>query len=291
MKIVNWLDKKRDKKKKGAAKRGQPRRRVVPLWRHRGTLAGLVVVLMVVIGSGGAWLWNSGLIGRAGEQVKWGLIALSGELGFKVEDVLVVGRSQTTQKELLKAVRLARGAPILSYNLEQARRRIEILPWIETASVERMLPDTILLSVVERQPLALWQSKGRFQLIDQKGEVIDRQSVERFADLLVVVGKDAPEHAASLLTILETQPQLMDLAMSAVRVGGRRWNVRLRGDIDVRLPAERAEAAWSRLAEYERSHGILSRDVKVLDLRLPDRLIVRKTPNGPEVKLTPGRET
>ena len=231
------------------------------------------------------------MISRAGDQVKWTLIAVSGKLGFTVEDVLVVGRSQTTQSDLLKAVRLARGAPILSFDLDKARRRIEILPWVDKASVERMLPDTILLSVIERQPLALWQKKGRFELIDHKGKVINKQSIERFADLLVVVGKDAPEHAAALLTILETQPQLMDLAMSAVRVGGRRWNVRLKGDIDVRLPAERADAAWTRLADYERRHGILSRDVKVLDLRLPDRLIVRKTLNGPEVKLTPGRET
>jgi cell division protein FtsQ len=287
MKLFNWFA----NKEKASPKRGQPLKRVVPLWRQRGTLAALAVVLMAALSSGSVWMWNNGLIERAGEQMKWNLIAFSGKLGFTVEDVLVVGRSQTTRRELLQAVRLARGAPILAYDLDQARQRIEVLPWVDTASVERMLPDTILLSVIERQPLALWQSKGRFELIDHKGKVISKQSIERFADLLVVVGKDAPENAAALLGILETQPQLMDLAMSAVRVGGRRWNVRLKGDIDVRLPAERADAAWSRLAEYERSHGILSRDVKVLDLRLPDRLIVRKTPNGPEVKLLPGRET
>ena len=287
MKLFNWFA----NKEKASPKRGQPLKSVVPLWRQRGTLAALAVVLMAALSSGSVWMWNNGLIERAGEQMKWNLIAFSGKLGFTVEDVLVVGRSQTTRRELLQAVRLARGAPILAYDLDQARQRIEVLPWVDTASVERMLPDTILLSVIERQPLALWQSKGRFELIDHKGKVISKQSIERFADLLVVVGKDAPENAAALLGILETQPQLMDLAMSAVRVGGRRWNVRLKGDIDVRLPAERADAAWSRLAEYERSHGILSRDVKVLDLRLPDRLIVRKTPNGPEVKLLPGRET
>lgn len=287
MRIFNWFANKEDAK----PKRGQPRRRVVPLWRQRGTLAALAVAMMAAAGSGGVWMWNNGMIERAGDQVRWNLIALSGTLGFTVEDVLVVGRSQTTRNDLLKAVRLARGAPILAYDLDEARERIEVLPWVDSASVERMLPDTILLSVVERQPLALWQRKGRFELIDHKGKVILKQSIERFSDLLVVVGKDAPENAAALLGILQTQPQLMDLAMSAVRVGGRRWNVRLKGDIDVRLPAERAAAAWSRLADYERRHGILSRDVRVLDLRLPDRLIVRKTPNGPEVKLSPGRET
>lgn len=279
------------KKKDAVQKRGQPRKRVVPLWRQRKTLAALIVVMMAAAGSGTVWLWNGGHIARGAEQAKWGLIAFSGKLGFTVEDVLVVGRSQTTRSDLIEAVRLARGAPILSYDLEKARQRIEVLPWVDSASVERMLPDTILLSVIERQPLALWQSKGRFELIDHNGKVISKQSIERFSDLLVVVGKDAPEHAAALLNILQTQPQLMDMALSAVRVGGQRWNVRLKGDIDVRLPAERADAAWSRLADYESRHGILSRDVRVLDLRLPDRLIVKKSPNGPEVELSPGEET
>ena len=287
MKIFNWFG----KKDKAAPKRGQTRRHVVPVWRQRSTLAALAVVMMAAVGGGGVLMWKNGMLERTLEQGKWNLIAFSGTLGFTVEDVLVVGRSQTTRGELLKAVRLARGAPILAYDLEEARARIEVLPWIDSASVERMLPDTILLSVIERLPLALWQSKGRFELIDHKGKIISKQSIERFSDLLVVVGKDAPENAAALLNILQTQPHLMDLAKSAVRVGGRRWNVRLKGDIDVRLPAERAEDAWTRLAEYERLHGILSRDVKVLDLRLPDRLIVRKTPNGPEVKLSPERET
>ena len=38
--------------------------------------------------------------------------------------------------------------------------------------LERMLPDTVLLTVQERQPMALWQHKGAFALIDGDGEVI-----------------------------------------------------------------------------------------------------------------------
>jgi cell division protein FtsQ len=231
------------------------------------------------------------MITRTIDQTRWNLIAFSGTLGFTAEDVLVVGRSQTAKDDLLKAVRLTRGAPILAYDLNEARQRIEVLPWVASATVERMLPNTILLSIIERHPLALWQRKGSFKLIDRKGKIILGQSIERFSDLLVVVGKDAPENAAALLSVLETQPQLMNLATSAVRVGGRRWNVRLKGEIDIRLPAERASTAWSRLAEYERRHGILSRDVRMLDLRLPDRVIVQKSLNGSEIKLKSGRAT
>lgn len=269
------MSKKRSPK---TSKRGQPRRRVVPFWRHR-YMRGLLVGLLITLATGGGWrLWQSGWVMATLDRAKWNVITASAEVGFKVNEILVVGRSETKQKDLLAAVRLVRGAPILAFDLKGAQKRIEKLPWIKSATVERMLPDTVLLTVEERQPMALWQHKGVFALIDTDGEVILKTGLERFSDLLVVVGGDAPEHAAALLKDLATEPQLMIMVKAAVRVGGRRWNLRLKGDIDVRLPEDNAVGAWNRLAEYEKNHQVLERDVRILDLRLPDRLIVRKPP-------------
>ena len=273
------------------SKSGKPRRRVVPFWRSRRLRIVLMVLLVSLAGGESWWLWKSGWVQQTVERTKWTLIAASTELGFRVEEILVVGRRETTRKELLGAVRLVRGAPILAFDLEVAKKRLEALPWIKTASVGRMLPDTVMLNVVERRPLALWQHKGVFALIDTDGEVIMKENLDRFSDLLVVVGPDAPLHAAKLLQVLATEPQLMDWVEAAIRVGGRRWNLRLKNDIDVRLPEENTAKAWSRLAEYEKNHRVLERDVQVLDLRLPDRLIVRKVPKPPRKKSGKRQET
>ena len=273
------------------SKRGKPRRRVVPFWRSRRLRVALMVLLVSLAGGESWWLWKSGWVQQTVERTKWNLIAASTEIGFRVEEILVVGRRETTQEELLAAVRLVRGAPILAFDLQAAKKRLEALPWVKTASVGRMLPDTVLLNVEERRPLALWQHKGVFALIDTDGEVIMRKSLDRFSDLLVVVGPDAPLHASKLLEVLATEPQLMDQVKAAIRVGGRRWNLRLKGDIDVRLPEENAANAWKRLAEYEKTHRVLERDVQVLDLRLPDRLIVRKVPKPPKKKNGKRQET
>ena len=273
------------------SKSGKPRRRVVPFWRSRRLRVVLMVLLVSLAGGESWWLWKSGWVQQTVERTKWTLIAASTELGFRVEEILVVGRRETTRKELLGAVRLVRGAPILAFDLEVAKKRLEALPWIKTASVGRMLPDTVMLNVEERRPLALWQHKGVFALIDTDGEVIMKENLDRFSDLLVVVGPDAPLHAAKLLQVLATEPQLMDWVEAAIRVGGRRWNLRLKNDIDVRLPEENTAKAWSRLAEYEKNHRVLERDVQILDLRLPDRLIVRKVPKPPRKKSGKRQET
>ena len=274
-----------------SATAGKPRRKVRTVVTKMRVTVTAVVVLAMLTGAGVWWSLTSDRLASGMAKVKWNLIARMAQLGFRVEDILVVGRLETPRKELLKAVRLSRGAPILAFDIEAARRRVERLPWIRSATVERMLPDTILMNVEERQPLALWQHQGQFALIDHEGEVILRDGLERFANLVVVVGEEAPVHAATLLETLGNEPELLSLVEAAVWVGGRRWNIRLAGDIDVRLPEKNAKGAWTRLAEYERAHRVLERDVQVLDLRLPDRLIVRKAPSVmPRVK-SKGRET
>lgn len=271
--------------------RGQPRRRVGTLITRGRLTAAMAVLLGGLSVAGTYWGVSSGSLGRAYAKAKWHLIAGSARLGFRVDEILVVGRQETKRADLLKAVTLARGAPILAFDINAARRRVEALPWVRQASIERMLPNTVLLNVEERQPLAVWQHKGNFALIDHEGEVILRKGIERYADLVIVVGKEAPIHAASLLETLGNEPELMGLVKAAVWVGGRRWNLRLAGDIDVRLPEKNARGAWSRLAEYERVHQVLERDVQVLDLRLPDRLIIKKVPSTKTPVKTDGQET
>ena len=271
--------------------RGQPRRRVTPLWRSRATLTAAAALVVLASAGGGWWLWQGGLVARMAERLERTFIAGSAKLDFTVQEVLVIGRRETSKADLLAAVGLTRGAPILAFDLRAAKRRMEALPWISTASVERILPDTVVLRIVERRPLALWQNRGRFALIDDQGAVILKAGLERFSNLPLVVGEDAPAHAAEILRVLETQPQLVPRVKAAVRVGKRRWNVRFHNGIDVRLPEENAASAWARLAEYQRTHRVLAPEVRVLDLRLPGRLILRRSPRPAGSDKAPGRET
>lgn len=271
--------------------KGQPRRRVIPLWRTRPALTLWSLLLIGSLLSGGIWLASSGVVLSVSERTHEKIIAVSKDLGFTVQEILVMGRGQTTRRELLDAVQAERGAPILTLDLDAAKQRLEALPWIRSATIERMLPNTVFITVAERTPFALWQNKGQFALIDSEGKVIIKEGIERFADLFQVVGDDAPAHAATLLTMLATQPELLTEAKAAVRVGGRRWNILMNNGINVHLPEDNAETAWARLAEYERTHQVLDRDIKVLDLRIPDRLIVRRSTKSETPEASPGRET
>ena len=267
------------RKKRG----GHPRARVVPVWRTRPALSALALILVAAL-CGSGWLaWQAGVPQRAAASLAHSLVEASARLGFVVRDIFVVGRSTTPKATLLRALAVDRGTPILGVDLEAARLRVQALPWVRHASVRRVLPDTVVVEIVERRPLALWQHEKKFALIDEEGAVILRDDVGAFNHLLVVVGEDAASNASALVQMLATEPDLMQRVKAAVRVGGRRWNVHF-ASLDVKLPEDDPEAAWRRLGEYQRRYGVLDKGIRILDLRLSDRLMIMPAPSRVESK-------
>jgi cell division protein FtsQ len=256
------------------------RKKPAPSWvrpaARFGVWAGIAIV---AIGAPYAAI-RSGLAGQALAAVWRPMVAASAGMGMTVKQVLADGRVETSQADILAAVGVRGGEAILGIDPDAARARVETLPWVRSAAVERRLPDTIRVRIVERRAVAWWQKDGKMVLIDRTGEPIRVTPTGRYQGLIVLVGDDAPTHAAALLDMLAKEPALAARARAAVRVGARRWNVRLDDAIEVRLPEDGAEAAWIKLAELDRKNRILSRDIEAVDLRLPDRLIVQTKGSG-----------
>jgi cell division protein FtsQ len=267
----------------GASRPGRVQR-----WLRSRRLAVGICAAIVVASGGGWWAQRNGLLAATAAIAEQHLLAATADLGLAVTTVQVEGRTRASREAILGALGVARGMPILAVDAAQAKTRIEAIAWVRSASVERRLPDTVYVRVAEREPLAFWQRQGKLVLVDRDGVVVPSDHAESFGNLIVLVGADAPKSGAALLDMLATETDLVPHVAAAVRVGGRRWNLRLDSGIDVALPEENPTAAWHLLADLERSDGILERDIQMVDLRLPDRLVVRTTPA--EAAKTPAKK-
>jgi cell division protein FtsQ len=156
--------------------------------------------------------------------------------------------------------------------------------------VERRLPGTVLVRLTERTPFAIWQHQGRFSVIDRDGRVVATETLDAFGPLPLVVGAGADRHAAALYDLLLAHRNVLARTQALVRVGERRWNLRLHNGIDVLLPEGQEAPALNRLAELQTRHALLDRPVAALDMRLPDRLVVRQQP-APEQPAQPQRRS
>ena len=199
--------------------------------------------------------------------------------GLRVTDVVIEGRANTPEPLLRAALGVNIGDPILGFSIELARQRIETLSWVEHATVERRLPGTVVVFLQERRPFAVWQNQGKFVLIDRDGQIVANQNVAEFRQLPLVVGPGAPAAASTLIDALTDRPELQKRVVAAVRVGERRWNLRLNNGADVMLPEGHEVAAIDRLMQLQQQHALLDRPLAAIDMRLGDRLVVRPRPD------------
>lgn len=257
-------------------------RRLPRRWRE----ATLSVLLLAALGGGGFWLQRSGVAATALRLVDDRIAAIGGDIGLSVASVEVEGREHESREAILEALGVRRGSPILALDPAAAKTRLEALPWVRAAAVARQMPDTIRVRLVEREPLAFWQRHNKLVLVDAEGAVLATDHLDGYGSLLVLVGDDAPAECGALRDLLATEPALASRVEAAVRVGGRRWNLRLTGGIEIELPEVDALSAWHRLAEADRTDHLLERNILAVDLRLLDRLGVRLVPEPPKEATT-----
>lgn len=258
----------------------RPRKRLLPRLRlyltplQKLAVAGVGVVAVTVAGM---VYWKSGALQTRTAETIAQALSLSAQAGFRVEDITVSGRGRTPATDILAALGVRQGAPILSLDIERIKDRLELLPSVRVAAVERRLPDQVHLAIIERTPVAIWQNNGAHTLVDKDGRLIPG-SVAGFEELPVVVGDGAPAHASELLAMLAAEPTIAPRVKAAQRVGNRRWNLILDDmakGLEVRLPEENPETALHLLADMEKERGLSTRQVTMVDLRAPDRLILK----------------
>ena len=254
-------------------RRDNRRKETRPWYKRPSLIAGAVGAFLIVATAGVTWISGAAadLAANMGRSVRQATIAA----GFTVAHVKVSGREATPRDELLAAIGLGRGDPILFFDADEARARIERISWVSSAAVRRLLPDTVFIELAERVPAARWQLDGQLLLIDREGKVLRGPDVAEFPHLKRVVGPGAADKVGELFELLGAEPELFARVKDAVRVRNRRWDLAFDNGVVVMLPEEGADFAWRHLATLDREKGLLSKAIVAVDLRLPDKLVVK----------------
>ena len=196
-------------------------------------------------------------------------------LGLKVAAVNVQGATPEASADILKAAALGRGQPILHLDLDAVRGRVERVGWVKSAKVVRLLPDTIVIAVTQRQTLAVWQHAGRTLVIDSEGRAIPEADPGQFTELPLVVGDGADQAAPAVLKLLGPRSRLMEKLDAVVRVDDRRWDLRTKDGGLIQLPADGEAAALDQLDKLDQQSRILDLGFARIDLRDPELVAVR----------------
>ncbi len=210
--------------------------------------------------------------------------AATASSGFAITAVKMSGQAETSDSALLAALGIDPGVSLVAFDVGSARERVRALPWIDTATVQKLYPNTLAVKVSERTPYALWLNDHRFFLIDETGRVIAEDVDPTAHRLPLVAGNGAPQLAREAFDMVNAVPGLAGKLRGLVRIGERRWDVVLKDGVVLRLPEQNPVEALTDIARLDAESGLLSRDIAVVDVRLPDRVVVRLTGSGMEAR-------
>ena len=249
----------------------------VPLARRIPRLTGTCLVLGFFAAIGGYGLVASGQYGavRAAYGDPQDIVARG--LGFGIDRITISGLSHLSEREVLRLGGITPRSSLPFISVADIRERLLANPFVKSAEVRKYYPGQLAIALVEREPYALWQLNGELFVIAADGTPIDNLRDPSLAGLPLVVGEGANLRAASYVALLEAAGPLRSKVRAGMLVSGRRWTIKLENGLDVRLPEENAVAAMTRLVRLDRETGLTGKDVLAVDLRIPDRVVVRLT--------------
>jgi len=233
-------------------------------------LAAALLIAVAAIGAvrGGKYQEFVAEKGAIGDFVARGL-------GFGVKAVKISGQSRLSEPDVLALAGITPKISVPFFDVEAARARLEAAPLVSHASVRKLYPDQIVIEIEERTPAGLWQRDGEVKTVAADGAVIDELEGHGPSDLPFVVGAGANERLGEFLGLLDASQELRAKIAAGVLIGERRWNLKMKSGLDVKLPETGPAAAMATLVKLQRESRILDRDLLWLDLRTPGRVFAR----------------
>lgn len=229
---------------------------------------------------------KTNLIGRKLTDLSTEFYNYSAGLGFKIDDIVITGRDKTAKQDILNALQLSRETNILNLDLRDLQQKVEQLPWVRHAVVKRrFFPNIIQIDIRERQVQSIWQLDHKFRPIDGEGNVIEADYTPDHP-ILLIVGEGAPENITALMKSITDDQNIFQRIKVANYISGRRWNIVLddvENGITVKLPEKHIDEAWKKLLKLNTTQGLLKRKLTIIDLRFPNKVIVKlgkMTPEG-----------
>ncbi len=216
----------------------------------------------------------------AGGHVVTVVSAVTAWSGLAITEVKITGQSETSEVAVLDRLDIGQFPSLLTFDVESAKARVELLPWVEHATLKKLFPNTLEVSIAERTPFAMWQHDGEVSLVDEDGKVITDAVDERYAKLPFVVGAGAGSRVREFVDLIAGAPDIAGRVRAGVLISERRWNVVLDNGIELLLPAEKPAAALATVAALDAEKNLLSRQIVAVDFRLPGQMIVRLNEEG-----------
>lgn len=219
-------------------------------------------------------LFLSGVFDGLGTKITHHFYQTTKAMGFALNDVKIEGRQITAADSLTTHLDFEADMPLFAINLDGLKETlITNLAWVDNVRVKRHWPETLYIELQEAKPLARWQKDNKNYVVTEH-KIILVEDDAPFQSLPLLRGTGAQAQAKAFLKTLYLHPELALKIAAADYIEQRRWNLITKDNTLIMLPATDMTLALAKLSNLQSEKQILQREIKKIDLRQADRLII-----------------
>lgn len=180
-----------------------------------------------------------------------------------LQKVSVFGCKNFDQKEIVAIFIKDLDKPL--HNIDTKKRLQEIIniSWVYKAAISKKVPNSIMIRITERCPIAYWQFNNEIHLIDTFGNIIKTKKI--FFGKPLLIGKSANKDAVNFVRLLNKYKFFK--IKYATYIGERRWDAIMDNNIIVKLPDENIEEAIRKYISLSASTPLDSEQITSIDMR------------------------
>ncbi|HOB14552.1 MAG TPA: FtsQ-type POTRA domain-containing protein [Novosphingobium sp.] len=235
------------------------------------------IFLAMILGLAAVGAWMAATFAGVPAMARDQMAVLSHDAGFELHNINVRGTSNLNELKIYQIALADRDRAMPFVDVGALRDKLLELSWVEDARVSRQLPDTLVVDIVERKPVAVLEKIDRLVLIDKDGIELETIGEARAKGKLLLKGSSAGKQIAALTELLDAAPALRPQLRSAEWVGNRRWNLTFRTGQLLALPEGKDQSAKAlmKFAQLDGRNRLLGGKAVAFDMRAPDRIYLR----------------
>ena len=198
-------------------------------------------------------------------------------IGFSLTEVEIVGNTKFNENDIKKHIKYRNCSNLFCIDLIATKRSLTKLGWVKNANIKLILPSRLLITILEEEPKFILDKNNSFFLLNNDGDKIMniKENSKIYKNLVFVSGDNVSNKIKDLKIILDISPDLSKKITSAKLVSNRRWSLILSNLITIDLPEIEPELAFQKLDKINKRYGFLSENLKKVDLRIKNRMIIK----------------
>lgn len=210
----------------------------------------------------------------------WAWRRTQSDTRFAVRHIEIAGAVHTSRPAVEAIASGYSGANLFKIDIARVQRELGSLAWVERIAIEKKIPDTLRINVIERTPVALLLRGRSLEYVDAKGVVLDRLSPAiGDADLPIVTAAGGAElvRTVQFLVAMKKDDPIVYSRIAEIRPVAPGGFAVFDRDLAATVYASETDASskWRSLYAIARAEGLQKHAIEYADLRFADRVVVR----------------